>query len=183
MEAGFPRLETERLVLRQVRKEDAEDLFAYLSDFEVMKHYGTDPFERLEQVYQTIIRYDDSFQNKTTLRLGIEWKESGRLIGTCGYYGWEPKEFKAEMVAVLRKEYWGQGIMTEAFHKLIQYGFQELGLHRLQGTVESHNAASRRLFEKIGFQQEGVLRHGAFVSGEFCDLVIYGLLRNEYEQK
>ncbi|ARU60711.1 hypothetical protein CBW65_06135 [Tumebacillus avium] len=183
MKLVFPRLETERLVLRQVVPSDAEDLFVYLSDFEVMKYYGTEPFENIERVDQAIEKYDTMFREQRGLRLGIEWKESGKLIGNCGFYNWMPDQFNAEMVVVLRKEYWQQGIMTEALHRMISYGFEEMGLHRIQGMVEPGNIASRRLFEKVGFTQEGVLRDYTFVFGEFRDLMVYGMLKYEYEQK
>ncbi|MBL0388424.1 GNAT family N-acetyltransferase [Tumebacillus sp. ITR2] len=178
MEAVFPRVETNRLVLRQVTQEDAEDVFVFLSDPDVMKYYGNEPFPR-EQIGSLIQKYDDNFENKRGIRLGIEEKNTGRIIGTCGLQHWDHRDRSADLVYILRKDYWSQGIMTEALGALIQYGFEQMDLYRVQGKIEAPNIGSHRVVEKIGLKREGVLRGAAYTFGEFRDLVIYGKLRTD----
>ncbi|KEO81248.1 GNAT family N-acetyltransferase [Tumebacillus flagellatus] len=178
MEAVFPRVETERLVLRRVTQEDADDVFAFLSDPEVMEYYGNDPFPR-EKVPTTIQNYDSMFEDKRGIRFGIEEKATGRIIGTCGLQFWDHRDRCAELVYILRKDSWSQGVMTEALGALIQYGFEQMDLYRVQAKIEVPNIGSHRVVEKVGLKREGVLRGAAYTFGEFRDLVIYGKLRTD----
>lgn len=178
----FPTLETDRLILRQVTPDDADALYHYLQDFEVTKNLGSEPYTSIEQVHTTIEWYDYSFQEEMGLRLGVCLKETGQLIGTCGLHSWEPDDYRAEVVSVLGKEFWGQGLMTEALRAVIDYSFEELGLYRLQAKIEPQNLASRRLYEKLGFREEGLLRGYVYVYGEHRDNIMYGLLKHEWEK-
>lgn len=182
VEMEFPRLETERLILRQLTKQDADDLYKFLHDYEVMKDLGMEPCTSLEQIHDLIDWYDYSFQEQQTMRLGIEHRETGRIIGTCGIHSWEPHDERAEVVCVLDKQYWRQGIMSEALSAVIDYGFEELDLFRIQSKVEPQNTASKALMEKMGMRQEGLLRAYVFVFGEHRDNVMYSILRSEWEE-
>lgn len=75
--------------------------------------------------------------------------------------------------------YWNQGYMTEAARTLVQYGFQELKLNRVEATHYKNNPASGRVMQKIGMQQEGVRRQQTLRFGQFEDCVVYGLLASD----
>jgi len=172
----FPYLETERLTLCEVKNSDAEDLFAILSDEDVMRYYGDLPFESLQQVRHAINWYRNSLHDETGIRLGIFPKHGFRLIGTCGFHTILQDHGRADMVCLLARDQWGQGYMQEALQKLIQYGFEQLGLHRLQALIEPPNTPSLRLFERLGFEREGVLRDYYRQSGSYTDMVMMSLL-------
>ena len=74
------------------------------------------------------------------------------------------------------RQYWGQGICTKALKQIVKFGFEELKLHKLVGDNDSDNPASGRVFEKAGFQQEGVLKEQVFKRGRYIDRIHWGLI-------
>ena len=75
----------------------------------------------------------------------------------------------------------GAGYGTDAARTILHYGFQHLGLHRVEGQTAEFNAAARRALEKLGFRQEGRRRQALYRSGRYWDSLIYGLLRDEFK--
>ncbi len=78
-------------------------------------------------------------------------------------------------------EAWGNGYATAAGECMVEYAFTELGLHRVTASTFETNDASQRVIEKIGFVQEGVARKSAYVDGEWCDVLRFGLLEEEWQ--
>jgi len=105
----------------------------------------------------------------------------GEPVGTVGFsevnYAWSTTEV-GYWVAPDRQ---GNGYATDATRETVDYAFDELGLAKVSAHALAHNEASRRVLEKVGFTQEGVLRGEAFVDGERVDLVRYGLLADDRE--
>jgi [ribosomal protein S5]-alanine N-acetyltransferase len=181
IENTFPRMETDRLVLRQVTKEDAEDMLMYLSDQDVMKHYGMEPFKSLDDVLDEIFWYHSIFEKNTGIRWGITLKGQNKVIGSCGFLNIAPQHYRSEIGFELSKDFWGQGIASEALDLVIKYGFEQLKLHRIQALIEPLNFSSQKLVERKGFIKEGLLRNYEFTCGKFDDLFMYSILRDDYE--
>ena len=173
----FPYIETPRLLLRELQKEDAEAIFRIFSDPEVMKYSDMDMFTRLEQAQFMIERQRHRFEQKEHFRWGIALKDSDIIIGTGGYVAWNRMWHNAELGYDLAKPYWGQGIMTEAVRAMIQFGFEHMELHRIEAEVMPENTASVRLLHKLDFQEEGVLRERSFWKDEFHDLAMFALFK------
>ncbi|TKC15516.1 GNAT family N-acetyltransferase [Robertmurraya kyonggiensis] len=179
----FPILETNRLVLRKVTKDDAEDILKYLSDEEVMKYYGLDPFETIEDVMDEISWYQSIFENKTGIRWGISLKEQGKMIGSCGFHNRVSQHSRTEIGFELSQEYWGQGIAGEAIGAILQYSFEHMDLNRIEALIEPPNLPSQKLVEKQGFVREGLLRQYEYTSGKFDDLYMYSMLKQDFESR
>lgn len=177
----FPILETERLILRQLKIEDAKDLYSYFSDEEVMKYYGMYPIENLMQAENIINNLNKSFEDSNGFRWAITIKGSDRVIGTLGFHNWSKRHFRAEIGYELSKDYWGCGYMREALNRVLIYGFYTLKLERIEGLVYPENLASQKSLEKIGFKREGMLKHYAYFREQFQDLLMYALLKDEYK--
>lgn len=79
--------------------------------------------------------------------------------------------------------YRGRGYATEAAEALMEYGFASLGLHRTYAETSSANLASRRVTERLGMRQEGHLREAIFEDGEWLDMLIYGILADEWQAR
>lgn len=178
----FPQLETERLLLREMKPEDAEALYRVLSDEEVMRYYDSLPFTNIAESYQTIERHRQRFEQEEAIRWGITLKGENIVIGNCGFF-WEMRNYLAELAYVLARAYWRQGIMTEALQALLQFGFATKNLHRIEAEVVVDNIASARTLQKLGFREEGILRERLFVNEHFYDMKIFALLRSEYGQE
>ena len=177
----FPILETDRLLLRQVTKEDASSALKYLSDSEVMKHIGLKPFTTIEEALDEISWYQSIFENGTGIRWGITLKEQGDVIGSCGFLNRAPQHYRAEIGTELSKEHWGHGLASEAFEAVIRYGFETLQLQRIEALIEPANVSSQKLAEKHGFILEGLLRNYEFTCGKFDDLYMYSILKRDFE--
>lgn len=176
----FPSIETERLLLREVTKEDADSLMAYLSDEEVTRHMGLAPFVATEDALDEIGWYQSIFENGTGMRWGITLKDEDRVIGSCGFLNRSQKHHRAEIGFELSREYWGKGIAGEALRAVIGYGFSELNLNRIEALIEPANSPSQKLIERCGFLKEGLLRDYEYTLGKFDDLYMYSLLEREF---
>jgi ribosomal-protein-alanine N-acetyltransferase len=180
--APFPRLETKRLVLREVTTEDSNSLLKYLSDEEVMKYYGLNPFQSINDALDEISWYQSIQKNKTGIRWGITLKDQGAVIGSCGFHNSVLQHFRTEIGFELSKDHWGKGIAYEAVQAIISYGFDHLDLQRIEALIEPPNSSSQRLVEKLGFIREGLLRNYEFTCGKFDDLYMYSLLKQDFDE-
>jgi ribosomal-protein-alanine N-acetyltransferase len=180
--ADLPTLETPRLKLRKMTLADVDDRFHFLSDEQVTRFL---PFETHKSKAETeagLRRYLELYATGQVSPWGIELKETGRLIGTIGYTGWLPSHGRAELFYYLAREVWGQGIAVEAARAAIQFGFDRMGLNRVEATVNPENVGSQRVMEKLGMTREGLLRESYKIKGVYLDHLIYSVLRREWNQ-
>ncbi len=112
----------------------------------------------------------------------VTQRDGGALIGACGLEIFREHR-RAEVGYWLGRDYWGKGYATEAAAAVLGWGFETLGLARVSAARFADNPASGRVLEKLGMTQEGRLRRHAFRGGEFRDMVLYGILREEWEAK
>ena len=175
----FPDLETKRLWLRQATQGDTEAVFAVFSDSKVTRFHDLDTFTHLDEAIGVIERWVRSFENGHRIRWGIVRKQDNYLIGSCGFR-WD-KEVNAAVVGYeLASQFWRQGIMSEALHAILQYGFERRGMQFVIAEIMLGNVASRRLLEKLSFQSQGVLKERGFWKGEHHDLEQFMLMKNEF---
>ena len=148
-------LETERLILRELTLDDLDHLFALYHSPDARKYYseGIPSYEETKQELEWMIQ-----QCYARYRFGM-WatihKETGKFIGRCGLtpMNIEGRE-EIEVGYMLAKEYWGQGLATEAAQAILQYGLEQVGLSRLICVINPANQASSRVAQKIGMTLE-----------------------------
>ncbi|TDL65171.1 N-acetyltransferase [Rhodococcus qingshengii] len=179
MSKEFPIIETKRLFLRKATKLDAEHMFTYLSDKDVVKHMGLEPFQTMNDVYEEIDWYQSIYDEGSGIRWGITIKDSDKVIGSCGFLNMKSKHHRAEVGFELSKDYWGKGIASEALEAMVKYGYLHYQLERIEALIEPKNIPSQKLVERLGFIREGLLRHYEFTCGKFDDLYIYSILKDE----
>ena len=174
--SSFPQLETERLLLRETTLQDAEAFFAVFSDPSVTQFHALDTFTSIKEAmsttgyaYGVIERRAKRFERGDAIRWGIARKQDNVLIGSCGFT-WNRQEHTAEVGYELASTFWRQGIMTEALHTILQFGFKKMGLRFVVAQVMLDNIASKKLLEKLGFHSQGVLKQYGFFKGQFHDL-------------
>lgn len=175
----FPRLETERFVLRAAADSDSRDLLALYSDETVVEYMPFTPFESEQDALDEMSWYKKIFKEQTGLRWMIEDKESHRVIGTCGYLAYEKEHHRAEIGYDLLSSCWGRGVMTEVARAVLDFGFNQMQLNKVEAKVDPGNEASIRLLLKLGFQQEGLLRQHEFEKGRYVDLAIFSKLQSD----
>lgn len=176
----FPSLETERFRLRPLSPLDLEFMFRHFSDPEVNRYLlDEEPVTTREQA-QAIIDFYSLPGRKSYNRWVIVRKTDARPIGTCGYHQWLSTQRRAEIGYDLEKASWRQGIMTEALQAMLRYGFEEMGLNRVEALVYFENHASVRLLERLGFRKEGLLRQYFRRGDTFYDHWLLSLLKVEW---
>ena len=176
----FPVLETNRFILRQMEKKDAQNVFDYFSKDEVTKYYDLDSFTELNQADEIINRWNERFKKNDGIRWGIESRRDNKLIGSCGYHSWEKEHYKAEIGFEVHPNYWRQGVMSEVLAIILKYGFDNMELNRIEAYYDPENIASKSCLEKAGFIYEGLLRKAAFEKGVFCDAAVCSILKEEF---
>ncbi len=179
--ANLPELETERLVLRKMRLDDAEAMFAYASDPEVTRYVLWDTHRSIEDSESFLRLVTEGYARGDFGGWGIVLREDGAFVGTCGLdAGYAPEHARAELGYVLSREYWGRGLMPEAARAVIRFGFVRMKLNRIEARCIAENAASARVMEKAGMTYEGTLREREFIKGAYRDMKLYSILRREY---
>ncbi|MFZ3195884.1 MAG: GNAT family protein [Bacillus mycoides] len=179
---GFPKLETERLLLRELTLLDAEAMFHYFSKESVIRYFGMDSFENIEQAKTTIQTFRKRNEEGSVFRWGIEKKGTDQLIGTCGFHLINKHHKRAEIGYELDDTHWGQGYATEALQAMLAYGFETLQFIRIAAVVYIENEASRNLLTKVGFQEEGLLRKYMIQNDVAHDTVVYSLLKEDWRK-
>lgn len=174
----FPKLETERLLLRELTIEDAEGIFACFSNDDVTRYYGQETLDNIEQAERFVDFFSKSYIEKRGIRWGIERIGTKGIIGTIGFNAWSPKHKRAEIGYEIHPDYWKKGYASEAVSKVLSYGFDVMDLTRIGAVVFIDNDASNKLLTKIGFQKEGVLKKYMYQNGVANDTYVYSLLKN-----
>ena len=184
VDAQFPQLETKRLTLKKLTQNDFNILFKYWSDDEVTKYMNIDSMTDIKQVENMVSFLNNLFNKKQAIRWGIFEKKGNKLIGTCGYNsGFNEEAYIGEIGYDLGRAYWGHGYMQEALKSIINYGFIELNLNRIEAYVIPENLKSENTLGKLGFTKEGILREHGNYKSNYWDECIYSLLKKEWVYK
>ena len=176
----LPILETERLILRRVTLDDADDMFLYGSNEEVSKYVTWNSHKTLADTNEFINFILNKYENNQVAPWGIEYKENGKFIGTIDFVSWKPNHKMAEIGYVISQEYWGNGLTTEAAKEVIRFGFEKMDLVRIQARCFVENIGSARVMEKTGMSFEGIIRKGIFTKGKHQDYKMYSILEEEF---
>lgn len=108
--------------------------------------------------------------------------DGNKTIGAAGLREISPKDHNARFHIIIgEKDYWGRGCGSEATRAFINYGFQQLNLHRISSEVFSFNERSIRMHRTLGFTEEGHRREAIFKNGRFHDMVFLGVLKEEWQ--
>ncbi len=174
------RLETPRLVLRELALEDAVAVQAWAADPEVYQFmpWGPNTMEDTARFLQSVIEARRA-EPRSAFELGFVAKDSGELVGAGGCRIQSLPQRAGDLGYVLRRDVWGRGYATEAAAGLLEFGLRGLGLHRVWATCHVDNARSARVLERIGMQREGRLRHHVRARGEWRDSYLYAAVEGD----
>ena len=179
----MPVLETERLVLRKLTMNDAQDMFEYSSDPQVAKHVLWDAHTSVSDTRGYLRYMIRKYRCGEPSSWGIEEKATGKIIGTIGYMWYQPENSATELGYSLARRCWNKGYMTEALSAVLDYTFRELRFNRVEAQHEVDNPASGTVMRKCGMVKEGTLRQRMYNKGRYVDVDLYAILRKEYLTK
>ena len=148
-------IRTDRLTLRRPRLSDLDAIFAYASDPDVTFHMDWSTHTNIAQSRAFLEYCDAAWADGSEATWAITLGDDDRLIGVIAV---RPRGHKADFGYALVREYWGRGIATEAARAVVDEVFRLPGVMRVWATCSLENAGSRRVLEKAGLEQEGVLR-------------------------
>lgn len=172
---GIPEtLTTHRLRLRRPRVSDAEDVFAYASDFEVTRFMDWPTHKAVSTVTEWLSDCSSLWESGTEFTWLITALEEERVIGAVSL---RVVEYKADFGYVLNRQHWGRGFGTEIACAIVALAATLNGIYRLWATCDVENVASARVLEKAGLAQEGILRCWAKrpnISSVPRDAFVYG---------
>ena len=178
--ARFPRITTERLLLRQIVPDDADALYATFSDEAVMEFYGDEAHRSLDDSRHLIHLQQEWYARRAGIRWGITRHGEESIIGSCGLFNFDEERRRAEVGYELRQAYWRQGIMREALTAILSLAFGPMALHRVEALTDGRNTASQSILASLGFIHEGTLRERFYFHGGYHDDWYFGLLSGEW---
>ena len=177
-------IRTERLLLRSIEATDIEVLFdihhsKVVTRYIAHMHWPTRAdadkwFARVQQ------RRADQSALQCVVVVPAQGAEAETVVGTAMLFNFDESSGLAEIGYLLGEVHWGRGYMVEALTGLINVAFSELGLRRLEATVDARNVASNALLLKLSFTLEGCLRQRWVSAGETPDVNMFGLLKSDW---
>ncbi len=176
----FPKLESERLIFREVNSEDVEEIFKIYSDPEVAKYDWFTPINTKDDALSIINSYKKEFENKEEITWGVARKNDNKIIGYCNLGSFDDDSIRSEIGYGFNREEWNKGYATEAIKVLVKFGFEVMNFNRIEATVTLGNDASIKALKKANFVQEGILRERTVMKGKFEDDVILAILKKDY---
>ena len=178
----MPDLDAKRVRLRHPCPTDADAVFAIFGDERAMRYWSHEAFETHAEAEAYLRAIDKGFAERTFCQWAITERGADELIGTVTLTSWDERNRRMELGYMLSPAHWGKGLATEAVRRVLGFGFEQIGLHRVEAELDPRNVASARLLERLGFRYEGLLRERWWVYEEWCDSALYGLLRADFDE-
>ena len=173
-------LQTERLILRSLTLEDAQDVQRFAGDRDIALMVLRIPHPYEDDMAEEWIRAcADAYKKDEAINFAITLRTDRNLIGTIGLE-LEQENERAELGYWIGKPYWNLGYATEAARAVVAYSFEVLKLNRIYAYHFTRNPASGRVLKKIGMHYEGCRRQHTKKWGSFEDSIGYGMLKADY---
>ena len=181
---GTQSIETKRLLLRPFLESDAQAMYDnWASSPDNLLHVTWDAHESPEVTKQSIARWVENYQNMDFYKWAICLKEKPeQVIGDISVVDRDEAVNACEVGYILSKDYWGQGLMTEALKAVLIYLLQDAGFNRVTAKFVTANPASGRVMAKAGMSYEGTFRQAVFHKGQVKDFSVYGILSSDLEK-
>lgn len=179
----LPQLETPRLLLRRMNLRDARDMYDYARDPEVARYVLWSAHRSIWDTKAYIRWVIQQYRNGEPCSWCIVDKVDNRVIGTIGFMNYLADNASVEIGYSLARSHWGRGLMPEALQAVLRECFTVLKLHRVEAQHFTANPASGRVMAKCGMAHEGTLRRRIFNKGEYLDVEMWAILREDWRKQ
>src|SRR3989338_2933851 len=174
-------LNIDGIMLRKLRKIDADTIAHYITP-DIVRYTQNIPYPySVDEGKKFVSKSMQDWRLGKGYVFGIV--QNSELIGICSISSIDKENKHGELVYWLGKKFWGKGIMTRAAARVLRFGFEDGGLHKIMVSHFEENIASQRVIEKLGFVPEGKERDAIYRFGRWHTLYRYGLLEEEYQAK
>ena len=178
---GTKTLETDRLILRTFRAEDANAMYAnWACDPDVTKFLSWPAYKSIDDARSILKIWLEGYEKPDFYQWAIVLKELGQPIGSISVVNLDNRVEMAEIGYCIGKPWWGRGIMPEAVKSVMAYLFEEVGMQRIEAGHDPDNPASGAVLRKCGLQYEGTLRRRIRSNRGITDVDWYSILKEEY---
>jgi RimJ/RimL family protein N-acetyltransferase len=175
---GTKTIETQRVILRRFKAEDAQDMFDnWAFDPEVTKYLTWATHTSVETTKALVSDWVSKYEDGGYFNWAIELKETGSVIGNISVVHLNENTEAADMGYCMGKAFWGKGIMPEVLKAVMDYLFDEVGFNRIAACHDANNPKSGRVMDKVGMKQEGILRAAGKNNCGICDEVWHSMIR------
>lgn len=172
-------LSSGKLLLRELAESDWSDVHQYASQDIVSEYQTWGPNTEEESKNYVLKGMEDSSRRpRTRFVLAIIYEEV--MVGAVELNIRDISNKVGEISYIISPNYWGNGIATEAGNLLINFGFEEIILHRIFATCDPRNVGSSRVLEKLGMKKEGVIREHLLAKDGWRDSLLYSILEQEW---
>ena len=179
---GTIQLETKRLILRQFTVLDAPKMFKNWANSEKVTEFLTwAPHKSEEETKGILSLWEKNYSQPNFYQWAIELKEIGEPIGSISVVKIDEELGEVVTGYCIGEKWWRKGIVTEAYKRVIELLFNEIGVNRITGRHDVNNPNSGKVMLKCGLTYEGTLREGGVHRRGICDLAIYSILAKEYK--
>lgn len=181
---GTRPIETARLLLRRFAAADRDAVFCnWASDAQVQSLYSEPVYETPEATAGLLARYIAAYEKEDCYRWAVVEKKSGVCIGQIAFFLVDSKNHFAEIEYCIGRAFQNNGYATEATKAVMAFGFDHIGLHKIQICTKTINTPSRRVIEKCGFTYEGTLRDYFYADGGYVGRHYFSMLESEYRNR
>ena len=161
--------------IRRLQKEDLQTRVEWMNNEKV---YSSMHFSVPVVMENTVRWFENNIGNEK--RADVAFEEDGEIVAFGGLTGVDPTLKKAELYIFVNPNIQAKGYGTKATMQLCEYGFNELGLHKIYLETNSDNYGAQKVYERCGFKLEGTLRHEYLTKdSEWIDRLYYGKLKDE----
>ena len=182
MRSHLPFFETKRFLIREVMEKDLYDMYEYSKIREVGYNAGWEPHISLSYTKEVIKMFRKKYLYSELGIFAIVIKQTGKMIGTCELHNYT-KGYKAELGYTVNPAFQNQGVATEVSKALLEWGFTDLGLKRIECNCLSDNLKSKRVCEKLLFNYEGLKKNGyQLFDGTIHDLECFGMTDTDFRR-
>jgi ribosomal-protein-alanine N-acetyltransferase len=176
---NFTEVKSKRVLIRKLTLDDAKDVFEFTSNPETSKILSWYPHQTIETTKNFLSSIIKKYENDIASQWAVELISERKVIGIAGFIAYFEEHSKGEIAYVLSPDYQNKGYMTEALELIINYGFDVMGLKRIEAKCEIDNFASEKVLQKLGMRLEGCCYSYLFRKGKFRDYKLYALLKND----
>ena len=181
---GTIKIETERLILRALESEDAENMFQNWSNDPKVTKFLTWPANKEIKMAEDILKiWKSQYEKSDFYQWGIVPKSFGEVIGTISVVELDERVEKVQIGYCIGQKWWNQGYTSEGFAAIISFLFEEVGVNRIEAMYDLRNPGSGKVMEKCGLQYEGTLRQAGWSNSGIGDMAMHSILASEYFKK
>jgi ribosomal-protein-alanine N-acetyltransferase len=177
----FEEIKTNRTILRRFTQETFDSIYSDMSQDEQLDVLG---ITSIEELWEEKEKYKKglSTHNKRFLYYQLIDNKTSNIIGWCGFHTWYTDHNRAEIgYGFFDDDYKNKGIMSEVIALVVNYGFNNMNLERIEAFVGPNNTPSIKLLKRMKFKQEGLLKHHYFYNNKMEDSIVFALLKSEYK--